>query len=83
MKLRNGQVLERQSIEQVAGEFADVVANPTGTDGVPDWYEVRRYTDFRLDTVEDFAIRHDSDATEWFDRTLSERIAERMVEHYG
>ena len=83
MKLRNRQVVNRQTIEQLAGEFADVMANATGSDGAPDWYEVQRYVNFRLDTVEGFADRYDSDATIWFDQAFADRIAERMHEFYS
>ena len=59
------------------------MANTAGTDDAPDWYEVRRYTDFRLDTLEDYAARYDSNAVMWFDQAFADRIAERTAERYG
>ena len=82
MKLKNGQEVNRETIEQFGTELADLIASTIGTQAAPDFYEIRRYTDFRVNTVAEYAVRYDFDATSWFDQAYADRIAEVTADLY-
>ena len=83
MRLRNGQTVNRELIERIARELADITANAIGTQEVPDWYEVSILTEFRVNQVESFASRYDSDATEWYDQAYADRMTDRVNQQYA